>query len=310
MNIITLTLNPAVDVHCQIDTFIPFHENLAEITSRDLGGKGINISRALFTNGISSIPVILMGDESQAEFREGLKNQIPKPMFLNVKGRVRENITIHSSEEETRISFRGFTVPADTLQKLMQYFLKFSLEDSIITFTGSIPNGISKEGVVLFLLDLKKKGAKLVIDSKSVTLEELLMIKPWLIKPNADEIQEYLGHETSIDMLAAEAKRLHQAGIENVMISLGENGALMCGDETVYHGTVPAIEVKSTIGAGDSTIAGFLAAYMKGECSKPEELLRTAAAFGTAACLREGTLPPLGDDIAEVCQKIQVIRKL
>lgn len=308
MNLITLTLNPAVDLHCQTDTFVPFHENLAEITSRDLGGKGINISRALFTNGIASVPMILIGDESKMEFCEGLKTQIQSPVFFQAKGRVRENITLHSAEGETRISFRGFKAPADTLQKLSQCLETFSLEDSVITFTGSIPNGISKEDAISFLMGLKKKGAKLVIDSKSITLEELLEIKPWLIKPNADEIQEYLGKKLSVEMLAEEAEQLHEAGIANVMISLGEEGALLCCKEGVYYARVPAIEAKSTIGAGDSTIAGFLAAYQKNPESKAEEYLCTATAYGTAACLREGTLPPLKEDIEEVYKKIQVVR--
>lgn len=307
MNLITLTLNPAVDLHCQTDTFVPFHENLADITSRDLGGKGINISRALFTNGIFSVPIILIGKDSQAEFQEGLKTQIPVPKFFQANGRVRENITLHSKEGETRISFRGFQAPADTLQKLSQYLQEFSLEDSVITFTGSLPGGICKEEAISFLMEWKEKGAKLVIDSKSVTLEELLMIKPWLIKPNADEIQDYLGKKMSVEMLAEEAKRLHQAGIENVMISLGEDGALLCCQETVYHAQVPVIEAKSTIGAGDSTIAGFLAAYQKNQKSREDELLRLASAYGTAACLREGTLPPLGRDIEKVYKDIKIV---
>lgn len=307
MNLITLTLNPAVDLHCQTDTFVPFHENLADITSRDLGGKGVNISRALFTNGIASIPVILIGDESQAEFQEGLKTQIPKPVFFSAKGRVRENITLHSKEGETRISFRGFKAPADTLQKLSKYLQEFSLEDSVITFTGSIPGGICKEEAISFLMELKEKGAKLVIDSKSVTLEELLMIKPWLIKPNADEIQDYLGQKMSVEMLAEEAKRLHQAGITNVMISLGEDGALLCCGEKVFHAEVPVIEAKSTIGAGDSTIAGFLAAYQKNPKTQAEELLRMASAYGTSACLREGTQPPLSEDIEKVYKDIKIV---
>lgn len=307
MNFITLTLNPAVDLHCHIDSFMPFHENLAEITSRDFSGKGVNISRTLYLNGITSIPIILIGDESRLEFQEGLAKQFPTPVFFPAMGRVRENITLHSEEGETRISFRGFTAPADTLQNISQYLQKFSPEDSVITFTGSIPKGIDKKEAISFLMDLKDKGTKLVIDSKSITLEELLLIKPWLIKPNAEEIQEYLGKDLSVEVLKKEAQRLHQSGIEHVMISLGEEGALLCCGENVYHAMVPVIEAKSTIGAGDSTIAGFLAAYQRNPSADAKELLRTATAFGTAACLQEGTLPPLSKDIEEIYKKIQLV---
>lgn len=306
MNIITLTLNPAIDVHCKTESFAPFHENLADIVSRDLGGKGINISRALYQNDVSSTPLILVGEESKQSFEDGLKGQLPDPLFFTAKGGVRENITLHSKEGETRISFRGFEAPADILDLLVQYF-SFPLDQTIVTFTGSMPAGIKKEDAIQFLLTLKEKGAKLVIDSKSITLEELLLIKPWLIKPNEEEIQAYLGREIDFDGLKEEARHLHEAGIDQVVISLGGDGALLSCEEGLYRASVPSVAVKSTIGAGDSSIAGFLAAYQKNPSAKPEELLRSAVAFGTAACLSEGTLPPVASDVADIYQKIDVI---
>lgn len=306
MNLITLTLNPAIDVHCQTATFVPFHENLAEVTSHDLGGKGINISRALHANGISSIPVILVGEENYTEFQEGLKRQLPKPVFFRAEGSVRENITLHSKEGETRISFRGFTAPKAILQQLQQYLLDFDLEQSVVTFTGSIPKGIEKEEAIRFLLELKKKGAKLVIDSKSITLEELLLLQPWLIKPNEEEIAVYAGGEISEAQLADKAKQLHRDGIEYVVISLGEKGALCCNGDAVYHAIAPKIEVRSTIGAGDSMIAGFLAAYAENSLSDAKQLLRRAVAYGTAACLTEGTLPPAAAEIEQIYKEIRI----
>lgn len=306
MNLITLTLNPAIDVHCQTDTFVPFHENLAEVTSRDLGGKGINISRALYANSVFSIPVIVVGKESYAEFQEGLNHQLSAPAFFMAEGSVRENITLHSEEGETRISFRGFTAPTDILQQLKQYLSEFDLKQSVITFTGSIPKGIKKEEAIRFLMDLKKKGAKLVIDSKSITLEELLLLQPWLIKPNEEEIAVYTGSEISEDELAEKAKQLHCAGIEYVVISLGEKGALCCNGDEVYHAAAPKIDAKSTIGAGDSMIAGFLAAYAENPLSDAEQLLRRAVAYGTAACMTEGTLPPVTEDIEKIYKEIRI----
>lgn len=323
MNIITLTLNPAMDVHCRMDHFLPYHENLADIISRDCGGKGINISRALYANGISSMPVILIGEESRSEFQTGLSEKLPDPFWIGASGRVRENITLHSEEGETRISFRGFQAPLDTLQQVSHLLESVPVQNTILTFTGSLPVGICSEDAVSFLIKLREKGIKLVIDSKSISLEQLYQIKPWLIKPNAEEIQAYFQEEPTVESLTQKALQLYHAGIEHVMVSLGADGALYCTKHTVYHAEVPKVAAVSTIGAGDSTIAGFLAAscYPKNfpftaasaESEKisntvfePQHILRTAVSYGTAACLTEGTMPPLPEDIASIYQNVKI----
>lgn len=328
MNLITLTLNPAIDVHCQSDTFLPFHENLAEITSRDLGGKGINISRALCANGVLNTAVILVGRDNDTEFQKGLKAQLSQTKYFAAEGSVRENITLHSKEGETRISFRGFTAPSGILKQVQNYLSSFDFPDTIVTFTGSIPKGIEKEAVISFLQELKEKGAKLVIDSKSITLEELLLLKPWLIKPNEEEIKAYAGAVKALDcgkmmnwsekesgegdmdlsFCVYAAKQLHQAGVEQVMISLGSKGALLCNG-ALYYAQPPQIEAKSTIGAGDSTIAGFLAAYAENNSASAETLLRSAVAYGTAACLTEGTQPPMPEEVERLYKEIRLEEK-
>lgn len=330
MNLITLTLNPAIDVHCQSDTFLPFHENLAEITSRDLGGKGINISRALHANGVLNTAVILVGGNNDTEFREGLKEQLSQTKYFAAEGSVRENITLHSKEGETRISFRGFTAPQGILEQLKNYLSGIDLNDTIVTFTGSIPKGIEKDEALKFLLSLKEKGVRLVIDSKSIMLQDLLMLQPWLIKPNEEEIRMYAkameksncaetldwkGRDSEKDRMdlsfcVSAAQELHEAGIEHVMISLGEKGALFCKGDQVYHALPPKIEAKSTIGAGDSTIAGFLAAYAENTSASAETLLRSAVAYGTAACLTQGTQPPLSSDIERLYEEVQIERTI
>ena len=100
------------------------------------------------------------------------------------------------------------------------------------------------------------------------------------------------------------AKELCTRGIENVMISLGEQGALLATDRTCVAATPPAVNALSTIGAGDSTIAGFIAAYC--ESKDDMEMLRTAVSYGTAACLRSGTTPPTQADVAEIYKNVKI----
>ena len=298
MKIYTLTLNPAYDIHASTDHFLPCKENLARVTSRDAGGKGVNISRALHSGGTENTAVIVLGKENGGEFKESLAEFGLNCLYFEKEGRIRENLTLHCrTTGETRISFAGFALDEsilETVERAME-----ADADTFVTYTGRTPAGISGESVKAFLKRLQAMGAKVVIDSKSFTLEDLFEIKPWLIKPNQEEISEYFGCEIRTPEEAAEKARLfHERGIANAMISLGGDGALLACGDGVFAVKAPKIQPISTIGAGDSAIAGFLAAAVEGK-SAPV-CLKTAVAYGTAACLTEGTLPPRRDDIRNI----------
>lgn len=304
MKIMTLTLNPAFDVHVKIREFLTGHENLADSTSRDIGGKGINISRALTANSVANRALVVLGEENAADFRLGLTNERLDFTELCVSGRIRENITIHPENGiETRLSFKGFECSPDLLDMINQTI--DAEEGDIITFTGSLPDGINSDDAEKFLAGLKRRGVKLVIDSKSITLDSLRRIKPWLIKPNSEEIAQYLGHMDE-EQLTKSAAKLHSDGIENVMISLGGDGAILACGEGIIRARVPKIDAVSTIGAGDSTIAGFIAAYTVSK--KAAELLRVAVSFGTAACLSEGTRPPEKAEIGRIYSNAEIFK--
>lgn len=307
MKIITLTLNPAFDIHCYLKEFIPFSENLADIISNDAGGKGVNISRALSNSGIKNLAYVLVGSENKDAFLQKLKFDNIDYKAFEVLGRIRENITLHTeSQPETRISFSGFSADESVIDRLKSELLAENLEDSIITFTGRVPDGIDIEYVKEFLIFLKSKGAKLVIDSRSFLVSDILDVAPWLIKPNEEEIKMYSDIEIKDEKTACEAaKALKNQGIENVIISLGGNGAVLSCDEGVYFAKAPEISVVSTIGAGDSMIAGFIGSYINVQSYK--EAFKTAVAYGSAACMTEGTKPPDETDIKNLFNDISVV---
>ncbi len=296
MKIITLTLNPAFDIHCFAENFKPYGESLVDIISKDAGGKGVNISRALIENGTESRAILIVGDANGAEFLSMLKADGLTAEAVFVNGRIRENITLHEKDKpETRISFRGFSCEKEIFSKIKEVICEVD-GNTVITMTGSLPVGITGADVLALLGELKEKGAKVVIDSKSITLSELIDFKPWLIKPNRDEAESYTGtridsYEDALEI----AKELHSAGISNVIISLGGEGAVLSSDEGEFYVKAPRIEAISTIGAGDSMIAGFIQGEAEGETA--EEKLKRAVAFGSAACLTEGTKPPRREDV-------------
>lgn len=303
MKIITLTLGPAFDMHCHADRLVLDHENLVYMDLCQAGGKGVNISRALVNNGIANLALLVLGQENADSFLRNLDADGVTYEAITVPGRIRENITIHTGATETRISFPGFRVEKDVLPQVEEKLLALVDADTVVTMTGRVAEGMEVADVIAMLRKAAAKGARIVVDSRSFTLEDLKDLKPWLIKPNQEEISAYLGREiSSLEQTLEEARALHEAGIANVMISMGGDGALLVCDAGAYIAVPPKVDVKSTIGAGDSSIAGFAA------CPSPkaEDRLRWAVAYGSAACMAAGTLPPEPRDVTMILENIQL----
>lgn len=308
MNIITLTLSPAFDIHAAAVGLEIDHENFATVLRREAGGKGVNISRALTKNGYENTAVVVVGQENGTEFSSLLEVDGVKLSVLSVPGRIRENLTVHTEGgKETRISFSGFSADASVLAAVAERVDALMDSDCIVTLTGSLPVGLKMQDVQAFLRDVRQKGAKLVVDSRSFSTEDLMEAKPWLIKPNEEEIAQYAGRSVeTVDEIAAVARAFCARGIENVMVTLGARGAILVNEKEILCAEMPKVEVKSTIGAGDSSIAGFLAAYSEGK--DRAQCFRRAMAYGAAACMQEGTRAPEAGDIQEVSAKIKLHR--
>lgn len=298
MNIFVLTLNPAIDLHCECSRFKPFAENLASVLSAEAGGKGVNISRALLAGGISHKNILVLGEENGQSFADSLSRDGVPFTPITLPGRIRENITLHSaSQPETRISFCGFRADASLLEKVRE--LADPRPGDIVTFSGRLPEGISPTDAVSFLRAMSLAGVLIAADSKSLSPEDLFGIRPWFIKPNEEEILALTGIEVKTERDAKKAAQsLYEKGIKNVMISLGAEGACLLCRDGWFSVRPPKIEVKSTIGAGDSAVAGFIAGFVRG-CGA-EGCLKSAVAYGSAACMEPGTRPPKAENIQKV----------
>ena len=297
MKIVTLTLSAAYDVHCTAHKIAVGEENHARVLRRDCGGKGVNISRALSAFDIDSMPIVILGKDNCDEYIIGMKSEGLEVRKIIVSGRIRENITVHADDgTETRLSFSCDKLPRDILRSVESITDEALGEGDVFTFTGSIPDGIYISEAKSFIGRLSKRGVKVIVDSRSFSATDIADIKPYLIKPNAQEVKAYLKREIRNEadaMLGAEELRC--LGIKNVMITLGAGGAVLASDEGSFSMFAPEINAVSTIGAGDSAIAGFIYAESLG-LSK-SEALKAAVAFGTAKCLLEGTKPPCKEDV-------------
>ncbi len=300
MKIITLTLNPAFDTHYTVKGFVPFAENYADYVSTQPGGKGVNIAKALKRYGKDCENIIVLGKENAERFEQLMEiNYIP----IYAEGKIRENITIHSDiNPETRISLDNFFLTDSHLSDIGEKIYGSCDSNTIVTLTGRLPKGLSTDAIFDFCKNIKDKGSKLVIDSNSFSLDMLTEIHPWLIKPNEEEISKFFRECHTLTEAEEIAKIIHSEGIDNVMISMGKQGIAYAGGDECFSVHSPEIEVVSTIGAGDSSVSGFIYAYSQG--LSPKECVKHAVAFGSAACLTEGTHPPLKDDIDNILKSI------
>ena len=307
MKILTLTLNPAFDIHCGVEKFLPERENYMRSYRRHIGGKGVNISRALHENGVESTAFVVLGKQNCADFERELSSCGIKYVPFYVDGRIRENITIHpENAPETRISFQGCAVSREAAEEIFDLMLPLCDENTIFTFNGRMPGGLSVSDVAPLLEKVKASGARLAVDSGTFTMEDFAAVKPWFIKPNQEEISRCVGREinTPSESLSA-AREIRARGIENVMVSLGGDGAVLASGVGDFAVSVPKIDVISTIGAGDSSVAGFCAAFSEGK--EMLECLVNAVSYGSAACLSAGTNPPKREDVEEIRAKIKRI---
>lgn len=306
MKIITVNLNPAYDIFYRVPGFRQYKENLAESVSVFTGGKGMNVSRALKSNGIGSTAYLLLGRENSQAYIDGITADGIDTRIFYASGRIRENLTfLTDGIPETRVSVNNFTATPSDLEKILQALSEEDRRDTVIVCSGKFPKGISAGCAMDFVRELKKISQRVALDSNTFTAEQVVSLSPWLIKPNDEEIEALCGRPVSgTDDCLSAAEELFRGGISNVFVTLGGKGAVYCGELGKCVVSVPHIEPLSTVGAGDSTVAGFVSAYTAG---KPlSDCVKTACAFGTAACLEVGTKPPKPDVIKEISEQIKI----
>lgn len=301
--IYTVTLNPAFDLHLEMENFEPYAENYAKSAIKQAGGKGVNLSRALKTFGVDNTAYIIAGRENAEGFVNELLAQGLELRVFYTPGRIRENITVHTpGRAETRVSLDNFSVSPEALNALEEEMLKVCCEGDIVVFNGRLPKGVDSSRALTFLAGLKERGACLAVDCNSFSAAELAGLRPWVIKPNEREAAALSGAE-----LAPKEAAQRLGGLaDNVILSLGGRGCVYAFDGRLLMAKAPKLSALSTVGAGDSMLAGFIKAFAAGE--SPEKCLAEAVAFGSAAVLRPGTLPPLPADVERLRAKIEVDR--
>lgn len=296
--IYTLTLNPSIDYLVNVDDFTLGKVNRGISDNKFPGGKGINVSRVLKNFHKDSICLGFIGGFTGEFIDNFLKSTGVKTDFIKVSGDSRINVKIKSSKE-TELNGSGPEVSNDDLNKLFDKLDDLNSED-ILVLAGSIQNSLPSDLYLKIQKQLKLKGVKVLVDTSGKPLLDAIKLKPFLIKPNNHEIEEIFNVEISnSDELIYYGKKLVHMGAENVIISLGGNGAILITENKVFKGNAPKGIVKNSVGAGDSLVAGFLSEYIKDKnivnAFKMGIATGSASAFSTDLCTKNDAINLLSE---------------
>ncbi len=305
-NIFTLSLNPAFDITLWIEPIGIEKINLIEGERKNPAGKGVNVSRTLSKFDIKNKALIVAGQNNKDTYFIPLSEENIEHEVIFVPGYTRENYHIFSCGElVTTMARKGFFVDREVIDKTIAMISKNISENDIVIFGGKFPMGLTKDDFYLICDTIKSLGAKLVLDSNSVDINDILRVKPYLIKPNLAELAEMTHRDLSdINTVLSTLTELNLNGIENIILSMDKDGLIYSSKEEKIRADVPCVKVISSVGAGDSTLAGFIYGIQNGKSLL--ECVRYAAAFGTASVMSEGTVPPSKEDMLRVYEKTKV----
>lgn len=280
--IYTVTLSPALDYLVWLDQFEEGGLNRTEKTAFRAGGKGINVSVVLSRLGFKSICLGFTAGFVGTELIRMLNADGIRHDFITVKdGCSRINVKIKSNTE-SEINAYGPRISGKELEELKKQAEKLKSGD-VLVLSGNPPKNVPEDVYSELINAVSEKQVRIVLDTSGKHLLSALEKHPWLIKPNRAELEE--AFETkfdSMEQIAGAALKLREKGAENVLVSLGAEGALLASDDgCVYTCAIPAGQLIDSTGAGDSMVAGFIAEDLAG--GSREECIRYAVACGCAS---------------------------
>ncbi|MWP46675.1 1-phosphofructokinase [Gilliamella sp. Pas-s27] len=262
--IATITLNPAYDLL----GFCPKVElgdvNLVQTNALLAAGKGINVAKVLSDLDVQLTVGGFLGKENRDGFNLLFKSLNVVDKFQTVEGRTRINVKLtEENSEVTDLNFSGFTISEQDWQNFVTSSLEWLKNIDMVAISGSLPAGVSLEKFTHWMEQVKAICPKVIFDSSRDALVAGLKAKPWLIKPNDKELEMWIGHQLpTLNDVKKAAMDLVNGGVDNVIISLGSKGALWVTKHEAWLAKPPKCRVVSTVGAGDSMVAGLMYGLM------------------------------------------------
>lgn len=288
-SILTITPNPALDLTGHLAQLQVGQVNLVHSGQLHPAGKGINVARVLKDLGAEVLVSGFLGQDNQAPFHELFQATGLQDHFLSVAGATRINVKmVEESGRVTDLNFPGVTVDEASLLTFEQDLQALLPQVEYVVVAGSLPRGVTPGRLSQWLASLASQGKRVIFDSSGAAMEAGLTAKPFLIKPNEHELADWAGKplNSQVELMAAAESLQASYDIPNVVVSMGADGVLWLAGEQWWRGQPPRMNVVSTVGAGDSMVAG-LTWGLSQEWSI-EETLRLACAVSALAVTQIG----------------------
>lgn len=284
--IYTITCNPALDCTVRLGYLRQGTINLVDGCVMTPGGKGVNVSRVLSELGEANTALGFVAGSNGRMLESALQKMGLNTAFTHLdEGQTRINVKLYANTE-TELNAPGATVPGEAIERLLRQLNGFGLQETdTVCLCGSRAPGMEAEAYRQMIAGLP---CRVVVDTTGEALLGTLDKKPWLIKPNREELEGLVGLELpTLTMVIAAAEEMKTRGAQNVLVSLGDEGAVLCAaDGRRLYQPTPEGDVVGTVGAGDSLVAGFVAGYTR--TGDPAEALRLGVACGSATAFSEG----------------------
>jgi len=290
--VVTITLNPALDLTGSVNELNLGTVNLAHTGSLHAAGKGVNVARVLSDLGAQVTVTGFLGRDNDALFCTLFEKMNAQDQFVRVDGATRINVKlVEENGQVSDINFPGVNVTAQAIAEFEGNLWKLAETHQFFVLAGSLPTGISPELCASWIQKLHEMGKKVIFDSSRTALTAGLTAQPWLIKPNDEELSEIVGTKlTSPQACQQAAEDLAATGIDNVVVSLGAKGVMWLAKNQQQpqwrFAQPPKMTVVSTVGAGDTLVAGLCWGHL--QAWQPEQILSFATALSALAVSQVG----------------------
>lgn len=287
--ILTITLNPSVDKSSKVEIMKPDTKLRSSVLVNEPGGGGINISKALKKLSVPSLALFPAGGNNGNMLCSLLKEEGILFNAVDTKAETRENwvVTETSTNNQYRVTFPGLPVAEETIKTLIDQIRSFA--PAYVVASGSLPPGLPAYFYGLIVKNATAVGAKCIVDTSGPALQALKNKNAYLIKPSIGELCKMLNIEhlelNEADDAAQQA--IADGYAEIIVVSMGPLGAWLVTKHEKYYCAAPPVEKRTTVGAGDSMVAGIT--YMLQKQSSLRDALRFGVACGSAATMNSGT---------------------
>ncbi len=303
--ILTVTLNPAVDTKYRVEKFGVNSVNRIDYLEKTPGGKGLNLSRVAKKLGTEILATGFLGGRTGDFIEEKLNELSIGNSFTKILGETRICIAIVDKDTNTELLEKGPNISREEWELFKVDFSRNLKANMIVCASGSLPQGLNSNSYGELMNICREKNIKFFLDSSGNSFRDSIAYKPFFIKPNREELEQYFGKKIeTLDEIIQCGKILENKGIENVLITLGGEGAILLNNGKVYRATLPKYNILNTVGSGDSTVAGF--AHGIKNNFKLIETLKLALACGTSNALLEKTGDIDIKKVEEIKEKIKI----